>query len=304
MKIRFLILLICVLFVSCKRDTSVPVNNKTGNANQPCIDTLKIPPYNDTLYNCPRFNPNNPNEIIYVQGIHSQNLIRLVKKNLTTNAETFIIDSIWGMPDWSVKDWIVFNHADNQVWKIKSNGDSLTLLTTHMQGGFYAIWSPDGNKIAYKNTNTTAILICNENGNVLDSLPYKVDYSSQWSKDGINICGIANGSNYVNIAYQNVFTKVTYQPTNNVSNATGSNRITCYLGWTPDSQNIIWCSWSGLYKTNITTNQTILLKACCNQRYYTSISISPDGQKIIAQSMGVAGLCLMDIDGKNERVIK
>jgi Tol biopolymer transport system component len=305
MKIKFSILLICLLFVSCKRDVSVPVTNKAGNANQPCVDTLKIPPFNDTSYHFARFNPNNSNEIIYVQALQSQNLTRLIKKNLSTGAETFIINDIWDMPDWSVKDWIVFNHADNQVWKIKSNGDSLTLLTTNMQGGFYAIWSPDGSKIAYNTAWPVYTSICNENGNALDSLPYHVNYLAQWSKDGMYIGGLANEGDNANIAYQNAFTKVAYKPTNNVANATASNRITCYVSWTPDSQNIIWCSWSGLYKTNITTNQTILLKECCNQRFYTSVSVSSDGQKIIAESIGVAsGLCLMDIDGKNEVVIK
>src|ERR1700740_610146 len=240
MKIKFLMPLICLFFLSCKRDTSVPANNAV-NTNKPCIDTLKIPPFNDTTYAYPRFNPNNSNEIIYVQSIHSQNIVRIVKKNLSTGAETFIIDSIWGIPDWSTKDWVVFNHADNQVWKIKSNGDSLTLLTTNMQGGFYAIWGSDVSKIAYNSSWPVSTLICNENGNVIDSLPYNVNYLGQWSKDGKYICGLANEGDDANIVYQNVFTKVAFKPTNNTLNTTSSNRITCYVSWTPDSQNIIWC---------------------------------------------------------------
>lgn len=49
----------------------------------------------------------------------------------------------------------------------------------------------------------------------------------------------------------------------------------------------------------------IALKTSCDGRGYTSLSVSPDGKKIIAQRIDVeSGLCLMDIDGKNEVIIK
>jgi hypothetical protein len=77
------------------------------------------------------------------------------------------------------------------------------------------------------------------------------------------------------------------------------------IGWVPNYQDIIWASWEGLYRTNIITKETTLLKTTCTNRFYTALSISPDGKKIIAQRIDVAsGLCLMDIDGKNEVIIK
>jgi hypothetical protein len=288
-----------LVFFTCKKDPSIP--NK--NASQECNNSTYYP-VGDTLYNLPRFNPNNANEIIYLQGIQSTHITNLVKRNLITGKETFIVNNVWQMSDWNVKDWIVFNHADNQVWKIKSNGDSLTLITTNMQGGFYAIWSPDGNKIAYNTGVHPYTLICDANGNYLDSLPYQISYLTQWSKDGSNICGLAK--DYINIVYQNVYTHQGYQPTNNIPIAHSINTISAFsIGWLPNSQDIIWASWQGLYKTNIITKQTTLLKPTCTNRYYTAFSISPDGQKIIAQRIDVAsGLCLMDIDGKNEVIIK
>src|ERR1700752_1826249 len=129
-----------VAFASCKKDppvssTSTPSQNETDCLNfQTTSTAVTIDwPHIDTVYNTPRFNPSNPNEIVYVQGITRTNKTYLVKRNLITGRETQIISDVWQRPDWSVKDWIVFNHADNQVWKIKSNGDSLQQLTT--QGG-------------------------------------------------------------------------------------------------------------------------------------------------------------------------
>ena len=300
MKIRFPILLfICCFFLTCKKDP--PISKQVIDD----CDTTTIYPLRDTAYSNPRFNPNNPNEIIYTKTKKNSTETILVKRNLVTGQETFIVSDIWQMPDWSVKDWIVFNHADNQVWKIKSNGDSLTLLTTNMQGGFDAVWSPDGNKIAYNMTRDPYTLICDENGSPLDSLPYQINYLTQWSKDGNNICGLAK--DYVNIAYQNIYTGQGHQPTNNADNPDGSNIISSFaIGWLPNSQDIIWSSWNGLYKTNIATNKTTLLKTIChNWRYYVSLSISPDGKKIIAERVDVpSGLCLMDIDGTNEVIIK
>ncbi|MHB8260871.1 MAG: TolB family protein [Bacteroidia bacterium] len=319
MKIRYSIIIFIFFIFSCRKDPPIPTignNSECLNLYWTNLSGIINWPGVDTVYNTPRFNPNNSNEIVYVQGITSANKSYLVKRNLGTGQETQIISNIWQMPDWSIKDWIVFNHADNQVWKIKSNGDSLTLITKNMQGGFYAIWSPDGNKIAYNTAGTPPYtLITDAKGNYLDSLPYFLSYLTRWSEDSLNICGLPKGNDFVDVAYQNVFTHQGYQPTNNVLDANASNMIYINaIDWTPDSKSLIWANPHGIYQTNITTKQTIKIKDACNSKYYTSLSISPDGKKIIAQRYDQklennylyikSGLSLIDIDGKNEAIIK
>jgi Tol biopolymer transport system component len=301
-RIKFSILLVCVLFLTCKKDPPLP-----NAINEECVDLTDIPPFNDTIYNTPRFNPNNSNEIIYVQGIQSIDKINLVKLNLITGQKTYIITGVWRRPDWSIKDWIVFNHADNQVWKIKSNGDSLTLITPDMQGGHNAIWSPDGNKIAYIQEvgSTSYNLICDENGNHLDTIPYFAFYLNKWSYDNLNIC--APAFNGVNVGYENIYTHQISQPTTNTIDAHSTNLIYIdAVDWMPDSKSIVWTNPYGIYKTNIATKQTTIIKTICGKSGpYVNLSVSPDGSKIIAQREDVfSGLCLMDIDGKNEVIIK
>ncbi len=84
MKIRYSIILVCSFFLSCKKDPPAPT--------QGCSDlTLtNLPTGTDTIYNTPRFNPNNSNEIIYVQGIQSINKSYLVKRNLVTGQDIYI----------------------------------------------------------------------------------------------------------------------------------------------------------------------------------------------------------------------
>ncbi len=311
MKIKFSILLICLFFFTCKKDP--PILSLTNNNTDDCLNLQSTTiaaylnwPDIDTTYNVPRFNPSNSNEIVYVQGIISSGKSYLVKRNLITGQETQIISDVWQRPDWSVKDWIVFNHADNQVWKIKSNGDSLTSITT--TGGLNAVWSSDGSKIAYAQEVSATIQITDVNGNYLDSLPFFAVYLSRWSCDGNYICATAH--DHINAVYQNVSTGQEVQPTNNTNNNT---QIT-WMDWTPDTKFIIWANPTGIYKTNISTKETIKLKKSCNGSYYISISVSPDGNKIIAQRVDQkienqnlytkSGLSLINIDGTNEVIIK
>jgi hypothetical protein len=302
MKLRFSILLISFFFLTCKKDPPLP---NQANAQQ-CNDTTHYP-IGDTTYSAPRFNPNNSNEIIYVRSSTSTFGTSLVKRNLTTGQETFIVNDVRSQPDWSVKDWIVFNHADNQVWKIKSNGDSLQQLTT--QGGLETIWDKSGNKIEYWfQRGQTAYnyynFITDNNGNIIDTLfyPFLAHYGS-WSYDNTKIASYCYmyDVGYIDLGTKQM-TKVTNTPPDN--SGQGKNIITD-IDWMPNSQDIIWANEAGLYKTNIYTKQTTTLKIACDGRFYVYLSVSPDGKKIIAQRLDVpSGLCLMDIDGKNEIISK
>ena len=302
MKLKIFIPFICLLFFTCKKDPPLP---NRANAQQ-CNDTTHYP-IGDTTYNAPRFNPNNSNEIIYVRAAASGLGTRLVKRNLTTGQETFIVNDVRNQPDWSVKDWIVFNHEDNQVWKIKSNGDSLQQLTT--QGGLEAIWNKTGDRIIYwlqkgQTANTYYNFITDVNGNTIDTLfyPFTLNCGS-WSYDNTKIASYCYTYDVGEIdLVTKQTTKITDSPPDN--SGQGKNIITD-IDWMPNSQDIIWANEAGLYKTNIYTKQTTTLKIACDGRFYVYLSVSSDGKKIIAQRIDVpSGLCLMDIDGKNEIIIK
>ncbi|HEX7413429.1 MAG TPA: hypothetical protein VF411_05230, partial [Bacteroidia bacterium] len=241
MKLKIFIVFSCLLFLTCRKDPPLPIHE--------CVDVADIPTFNDTIYNTPCFNPNNSNEIIYVQGIQSIHKSNLVKQNLSTGHKTYIISDIWQKPDWSVKDWIVFNHADNQVWKIKTNGDSLQQLTS--QGGLEAIWDKTGNKIAYwtetgiGQTNTYYTFITDISGNIMDTLfePFLTHHGS-WSYDNTKI---ASYCYIIDVGYIDLSTKQMTKITSNSPDNGGQARdVIRDIDWMPDSQNVVWCNGFGI----------------------------------------------------------
>ncbi len=75
---------------------------------------------------------------------------------------------LWGplilQTRWSPKgDWILFERSA-QIYKVKTNGDSLTRLTFSGEN-FYPNWSPDGSKIVYDRTDSLfGIWVMNADG--------------------------------------------------------------------------------------------------------------------------------------------
>jgi hypothetical protein len=192
-----LIILICFalfLVVSCKKDTQItpPTNNGGGggcsdylyenrsSANfDSILDSLTTTSiFGSTyfrqepiIYTTPRFNPNNDYEICYIKDLNSNpNGKELWKYNFCNNVKSKITDNIFYSLDWSIKDWIIYTGNDQHIYKVKSNGDSLTKLTTN--GGIHAVgkWSPDGTMFWYIDGGTTCY-VCNENGGTITTFP-------------------------------------------------------------------------------------------------------------------------------------
>lgn len=309
-----------VLLASCRRDPVILPHH----GSEDCFDFIGIVPFSnianwpgtDTGFNVPRFNPTNSNEIIYFRAIYSSQIGQIVKRNILTGSETYFVENLWSKPDWSVKDWIVFNRADNQVWKIKSNGDSLTQLTT--QGGLDAIWNHSGDKIAYhiqtgQSVTTDYTFITDVNGFILDTLffPFRLNHGA-WS---YNNSMIAFNDFGLNIQFIDLGTLQIATVTNNSPDPAnhGRENITD-IDWMPDSQNIIWVNGFGIFRTNIQTKQTTKIISSCDSKQYGTVSVSPSGDKIIASRTdrkvsndtmySKNGLSLINIDGGSEIKIK
>jgi hypothetical protein len=134
-------------------------------------------------YSYPEFNPKNPNELAYIRyDNEGHGLIHeLWIFDFCTGENRYVTDKIMTRLDWSVKDWLLFTGKDRQLWKIKSNGDSLTQLTFSGFSNYNAKWHPTKDSFIFKkNAAQTHAILATGNGNHLDTFP-AIIYSGEWA---------------------------------------------------------------------------------------------------------------------------
>lgn len=191
MKSKVMFLLLGTLFLQCKKDTPSPNSDPCdlaytkhsnpynyiykGGLTEPCnlLSICHIYP-DKYIYSYPSFNPSNPYEICYLRDTPSllnPTSNQLFKYNFCTNSITLIANSVSGYTSWSKKDWIVFTGKGGQLWKVKSNGDSLTQLTKKNPNN--AKWSPSGAKLLFFDSalGLTKMRIINEDGTDYKIIP-------------------------------------------------------------------------------------------------------------------------------------
>ncbi|MBI5541053.1 MAG: hypothetical protein HY951_13390 [Bacteroidia bacterium] len=196
-----LIALISSFIISCKKEQII--NSQVHNlqpVEQPDSCYTLTPPIDpgwgyeytfDTIsYENPCFNPNNSYEIAVL--ITDKNGKNLYKCNLLTKSKQIIFSGeIWGVPSWGINDWLIFNLPGNTMWKIKSNGDSLTQVTTTV--GYNPNWSPDARYYFYSNpAYSYATTICDSKSDtVVRILPLNTKY--KWNNDNTIIFSDEHG---------------------------------------------------------------------------------------------------------------
>ncbi len=306
-KISYISCVFGLLFFQCTKDRGILLDTGACQDLPPSTSSFGYQYQQPEIsYNAPCFNPSNPNEIIYVRGHYSTGTSELRRYDLITHKDTILCTNIWENPKWGKNGWIVFNHADNQVWKIKCNGDSLTQMTT--QGGLGAVWNGAGDKIAYWNqiSSTYYTYIMNPSGIYFDTLLYPdVLYRGAWSPDNLKLGTAYSG----NVAYIDLNNKMIHS-----FNSAGAISING-MDWLPNSQTIIWCSDKGMFRTDISTNTTKKLKSGCSSKIYLWPSVSSDGSKIIVQRIdqnligdntvfSESHLYTMNVDGTGEKKIE
>lgn len=141
------------------------------NSFPDCLVSPERFPLEDYYYNEPVLNPNNSFEIAFIRDAGNSNQTgwntELCVYNFCSNETKVLTDLVGYDIDWSVKDWIIFTGNDYQLYKIKSNGDSLIKLTNTGTWNDMAKWNPDGTKYLYLDTDASTYKICNEDATIL-----------------------------------------------------------------------------------------------------------------------------------------
>lgn len=175
-KTLFCLSIFLLCFWSCKKDPKIvkdrlpeqnnPVDSDTADFTcMPFIYTQLSPRDSFLTDHCVyqwQYNPKNTQEIIYCLTNH-----QLWSYNTVTNQRKYITDNCVSLFETNKEGWIVFNKLDWYVYKVLSNGDSLTQLTP----GFNPHWDYSDTAIYYyRGGSTYKTIKVNLGGKVLDSL--------------------------------------------------------------------------------------------------------------------------------------
>ncbi len=251
----------------------------------------------------PFFNPNNSEEFIYIK--FSNNRYTLIKYNIKhSTADVLLTEAdIASQPKWGKNGIVLFTDSYQRLHLINSNGTNHRVLP--IKGAIrYPEWKNDTIvTIEY----TQKDLIPPHFFANLNILTNKLDVSKN---NDANVIYNANVNEY---AFHNTVSL----------KAVANNLAYTIIDSVYGIETIFDCKWggdgsyiyfstnkTGLFKVNKNTKAISKIKNACDTRYYRSLSISPDGKKMLVERVDAqllkgspeedAGIYLMDIDGKNE----
>jgi hypothetical protein len=322
-----LFLCLVLLVLACKKETNEPPIHQ-GSASS---DTIDCPPYelpNDSLgvlhswsnYNkmMPYFNPNNNDEFLYIDKITGSPFSDMCIHNLVTGETNCILSgqTYLYQPRWHANGWILFRGNGNNVFRIKSNGDSLLQVTTSSLFQ-RPIWRPDGLAWISNNTQNFAgdIDVFDLEGNLIEVIPGEEFFIGDWSESNRIVTRSYNSGTYQfawtnaeNVSWQ-------YLDFDTASPQTSVNDIK----WVPMSNELMFSQYyEDISRINVFTGEKIRVTDRCIGTYYEYFSINNNCSKIVAQLISPeqiysdgwfniiiqkSEIVIMNFDGTNEQVI-
>lgn len=314
-----------IMEVNCLEQESFPLASVDDTTYNCCPNCLVDPeelyfagqPY-DYAYPC--FNPNNSNQIAYYRydtktveagwEIWMQDLCTSEKKMLVKDANYGI--------DWSVKDWIVYTAIDQQIYKIKSNGDSLTRLTPRGDYNRYPKWDTKGERIMYEceDSGDTRTIMFGDQTGVRDTIP-ELSRIGAWNWVGDNqisyVTATWDATTGITTQYLSKFDLISRQST--LLHTFGLINVLLSTDYSNNANSIIWCAYGTIGKLNINTGENKTIKDAYRQESLYNAIVSKDEKYILfdIRSRKLVdpcrydsnyGLYIMDLNGKNQRRIK
>lgn len=256
-----------------------------SDCNQDCQEVYSSAiPYD---YEYPCFNPNNPEQLAYYRFDNTEwtsYSSELWVADFCAGEKTMLAENVLYGLDWSVKDWLIYTAADQNIWKIKSNGDSLTQLTFVGDYNRHPKWSPDGSKIVFQRQTGSVgtFIILNEDGVPIDTIE-QLTSIGQWSWiDNDHICYfVAESSGGITTQKMNVYNIQTQEIRFLHGIEFTIDSLILNTAYFPGENSIVWCAFGMVGKTDLTTGTFEILRERLLQERFHSLVVRPGKEQFL-----------------------
>ena len=263
-----------IIAPDCLEDYLIPVVELEDSSIFVCYFECQTIYSSDNPYNYyyPCFNPQDSDQLAYYHRDSSEynNTYELWVLDFCTGEQKMLVDDAFYGLDWSIKDWLIYTASDQNVWKIKSNGDSLTQLTSTGIFNRYPRWNDKGNKIACKVEidEENYFTIADENGIQLDVIP-ELETSGVWCWIKRNrILYMVADSSYSSIMnYYDLDTKEIHY-LHHLDRVENQDLLVQKRLYLPEENSVLWCAQRVIVKTNIEDGSYKILKEGLYQEKY------------------------------------
>jgi hypothetical protein len=272
-------------------------------------------PY-DYFYPC--FNPTNPDQIAYYQYDNSTQQLadELWVADFCKNEKRLIANNaLYGL-NWGVNDYLVYTGNDQNIWKIKPNGDSLTQLTFSGDYNRYPKWSPDGSKMLYNKSigARNYYLLMDADGIVLDTLDALAGAAAFSWMDEHRICYLVADTSLpftTSLNYYNLNTEeVTFL--HHLTNTHNNDLLIINTAFSQEDNVIFWCALGTIGKTDLVSGNYEIIRERLYQEHFKFLSFNPDRDEILFNKASRKyhdycqfdtdyGFFLINTDGSNQR---
>lgn len=294
MKTLLIFVTLCFLISCCKEESNEVITPTISDCQElgptPLMGWTYLVDTNYYMYPC--FNPNNSDEIIFTKKNNAIDVTKLYKYNLQTHEKSLIHEGYQIFPsDWGSNDWILLNLFGNSVWKIKSDGTSLTQIL-NTGNDFYPIWNSDATIFgAFRGSfvdNLQKTILYSADAIAFDTLQSSsVGSNSCWSINQFTCSATDNGPKVSDLMNDSViFTQ------SRACNFVGGAHWLNY-------EEFLWSYEEGIFKTNYITGNTELVKASCRTRLYLAPTYHSNINKIIWTRVDLNQLNDFDIEVKS-----
>lgn len=234
----------------------------------------------------PSFNPVNSDEFVYFEENYILGTVHLVIYNHATKQKRILKENVQStcLPKWSTAGWIAFTNQNHELWVIKENGDSLQNLNAG-NANLYPYWLSDGI--------TLQCLVSPTLGDQNALLQYTIGSSEVAHVEALyTLTNAVSPTNqfvaeyYVGETGYFGFTSIGkdgHGPV--ISKPTGVINILS-MCWSHDSKYIYYLlNRRDIYRFEVATGETKVVKKLCNKDTYATIEASADGKYLIGEKI-------------------